>query len=77
MNATLEEAITATLRAPRPRPEFVAGLLASIAAGAPGRLALLPAVEAEAHRVWVLAGTMAGAAGLALIGWRLVRRGAA
>lgn len=79
MNVYIDEAISATLRAPKPRPEFVAGLLASLAAHTSQRVALLPTVDDPTRSPWVVAGTVAAAAGagIALIGWRLVRRGAA
>lgn len=79
MNAYLEEAVTGTLRLPRPHPEFVAGLLASLAAQASQSVALLPDLEDPARSPWIVAGTVAAAAGagIAIVGWRLVRRGAA
>lgn len=79
MNAYLDEALTATLRMPKPRPDFVAGLLASLAANASQRVALLPDLEDASRSPWVVAGSVAAAAGagIAIVGWRFVRRGVA
>lgn len=79
MNVYLDEAITATLRTPKPRPDFVAGLLASLAAHASQRVALLPDLEDASRSPWIVAGTVAAAAGagIAIVGWRFVRRAAA